>query len=372
MSPLPSFKLEEYFTKYEFKAPFLFCTSDCEPYSCKEVLSLADSECLEMWESLSLGYTETEGLPLLRQEIAKQHGYLPSTHVLTHAGAEEAIYCTTKSLLKKNDHVIVLTPCYQSLEALPRSIGAEVTPIELDPAKEWALDLEKLEDALSPRTKMIITNYPHNPTGALLSKEEFHTLIALARKNNCYILSDEVYRFMEINPADRLPPITALYEKGISIGVMTKAYGLGGLRIGWSASQNQEAIKNIASYKNYTSICNASPSEALALIALRNQNTLLKRNQNICTSNLHHLDTFFENNKQLFSWTRPKGGCTGFVQLHAEIPVEQFAHNLLEQTGILILPSSIYSYPKNFFRIGFGRKNIPHILSLFEKYIQTI
>lgn len=165
---IPPFKLEEFWKKYEFTAPYLLCCSDAESWKLSEILELTDPESRMLWESLNLGYTESPGLPLLRKEIAKLYSHIDSEQVLTFAGAEEGIYCAMRTLIEPGDHVIVIDPCYQSLRTLPESFGAHVTGILLDPEKRWRLNLEDLEKAFRPNTKLLVLNYPHNPSGAAL------------------------------------------------------------------------------------------------------------------------------------------------------------------------------------------------------------
>lgn len=365
MNQLTPFKLEEYFAQYEFSTPYPLCMSDSEPYSMREILDLADDECRRLWDNLSLCYTESKGLPLLRQEIARSYQTIDSDDVLCHAGAEEALYCVIKCMVQPDDHVVVVTPCYQSLEAIPRAIGASVTSIQLDEANGWSLDLNQLSEALSKPTKMIIMNFPHNPTGTMLSRSDLEATIQMARNQGCYILCDEVYRLMELDSRDRLPALADVYERGISINVMTKAYGLASLRIGWIACRDVSVIKQTAAYKHYTTICNAGPSEILALIALRNAESLLARNHAIRASNLALIDQLFVEEAERLSWHRPKGGCIGFVKVSDQYPVDQLAEELVKEVGVLILPARVYDYPGNYFRIGFGRKGMPEALTRF-------
>ncbi|MGD2169397.1 MAG: aminotransferase class I/II-fold pyridoxal phosphate-dependent enzyme, partial [Chlamydiota bacterium] len=174
---LPSFKLEEFWKKYEFSTPYLLCCSDPESWKLQELLKLADPESKQMWETLSLGYTEVPGHPLLRKEICKLYANIESDQVFTFAGAEEGIYCSMRTLIEPNDHIIVIDPCYQSLKTLPSSFGGQVSNISLIAENNWQLDLKEVERAFQKNTKLIVLNYPHNPTGSLLSKEVFEGII---------------------------------------------------------------------------------------------------------------------------------------------------------------------------------------------------
>lgn len=368
---LTPFKLEEFWKKYEFTSPHLLCCSDAESWKLHEILALADPESKELWDSLSLGYTESPGLPLLRQEIANLYTHIDREHVLTLAGAEEGIYCSMRTLVEPGDHVIVIDPCYQSLRTLPESLGAYVTGIVLDPQNGWRLTLDALEKAFLPSTKLLILNYPHNPTGALLDREVFEGLIKMARKRGTYVFCDEVYRYLEIDERDRLPSIADAYEKGIALNVMTKAFGLAGLRIGWLASQDADFIQEVGSYKLYTSICNSAPSEILALMALRAKETILKRNREVMLSNLGMLDAFMKRHHTCLTWDRPQSGTMAVVKLLLPVSIETFMEELVEKTGVLIMPGPVFDLSGNFFRIGFGKKNMIPALERFEEFLKN-
>lgn len=368
---IPPFKLEEFWKKYEFTAPYLLCCSDAESWKLSEILELADPETRMLWESLNLGYTESPGLPLLRKEIAKLYSHIDSEQVLTFAGAEEGIYCAMRTLVEPGDHVIVIDPCYQSLRTLPESFGAHVTGILLDPEKRWRLSLEDLEKAFRSNTKLLVLNYPHNPSGAVLEREVFEGLIQLARKHGAYVFCDEVYRYLEVDEEDRLLSIADAYEKGITLNVMTKAFGLAGLRIGWLATQNTEFIQEVGSYKLYTSICNSAPSEILALIALRAKDKILKRNREIMLNNLEILDSFMKRHQKLLSWDRPQSGTMAVVKLLLPVSVEKFTEELVEKMGVLIMPGPVFNLEGNFFRIGFGKKNMREVLNHFEQFLKN-
>lgn len=347
------------------------CPSDAESWSLKEILAMADPETKELWENLRLGYTEAPGLPALRTEIASLYTSLNKEAIITTAGAEEAIYCSLRTLLKSGDHVVAVAPCYQSLQTIPEAIGAHITLVQLREDTNWQLDVRELEASLRPTTKAIILNYPHNPTGALLSRESLDAVINLARARGIYIFSDEVYRFLEIDESKRVPALADAYEKGISLNVMTKAFGLAGLRIGWLASRDKQFIENVMSYKLYTSICNSAPSEILALIALRARETILKRNKEIILSNLALVEKFMERHRSSFRWRRPESGPMAFVELLLPIPIDQFTEQLVNKSGVLIMPGTVFNYPGNFFRIGFGRRNFPEVLAHFEQFLET-
>lgn len=368
---IPPFKLEEFWKKYEFTSPYLLCCSDAETWTLSELLAIADEDSKKLWHSLALGYTESPGHPILRQEISHLYDSVAADDILTFAGAEEGIYCVMRVLIEPGNHVIVIDPSYQSLATLPETFGGEVTAIPLKFENEWKLDLEEVKKAFRSNTKLLVLNYPHNPTGTLLGRKVLDELIQLCRKTGAYIFCDEVYRYMEVDEAERMPSIADVYEKGISLNVMTKSFGLAGLRIGWLSTRDTHFLKEVGSYKLYTSICNSAPSEILAIMALRAKNRILERNREIMLKNLNILDEFMKRNHKYVSWNRPQSGTMAVLQLLLPIAVEVFAEDLVRTEGVLIMPGSVFDLPGNFFRIGFGKRNMVGILERFESYLHS-
>jgi len=366
---IEDFKLEEYFAKYEFTVEYSLCSSDCESFSVKELLAL-DEDSLEELNKVWLGYTESLGNPLLRVEISKLYRNTESEEIIVFSGAQEGIFVFMNVLLNKGDHVIVQYPAYQSLYEIANAIGCKVTKWIMSDENNWELDLQFLESNIEKSTKCIVVNFPHNPTGHLISKKNYEKIINIAKENDIYVLSDEVYKFLEYNKADRLPSACDLYEKGISIGVMSKAFGLAGLRIGWIATKNKALFKKIASFKNYTTICNSALSEFFSILALRNRDKIIKRNLNIINNNLNLLDNFFNKYKEIFQWIRPKAGSIAFPRMIIINSVEAFCLDLIKDKGVLLMPSTHYNFGDHHFRIGFGRKNMFEALKKLEEYVK--
>ncbi|HJK86387.1 MAG TPA: aminotransferase class I/II-fold pyridoxal phosphate-dependent enzyme [Candidatus Megaira endosymbiont of Nemacystus decipiens] len=364
------FKLEDYLAKYEFSAKYLMCCSDSESFTMSEVLDMANDEEKNLWNNLRLSYTETLGLPPLRASVIQNvYNGLESENILMFAGAEEGIFCTLYTLIESKDHVIVLTPCYQSLLEIPKLKGASVTEIELKEKNAWRPCLNTIKEAIKPNTKCVIINFPHNPTGQVIQEDELKSLIDICESKGIWLFSDEVYRLLGTPNSFWAPPVACLYGRGVSLGVMSKAFGMPGLRVGWIACQDKMMLKKIEYMKHYTSICNSAPAEVLSLIALRNKNKILQRNNKIVTKNLKLLDRFFTEYKHLFEWVRPQGGCVGFVNYKRNESVDLFCKRLVNKQSLLLLPASVYSYSGNYFRVGFGRKNMPHCLDLLKEFL---
>jgi aspartate/methionine/tyrosine aminotransferase len=366
---LPPFALERFFARWEFVVRHVACASDVEPVRMHELLAMADDEMRELWEGLRLGYTESPGHPLLRSEIAATYDGIHPAETLVFSGAEEAIFILMHVLLQPGEHAIVTWPAYQSLYEVARTRGVHVDLLALDAANGWALDLARLQRMLRPTTRLLVVNFPNNPTGALPSHQEFEALLDLARFAGCRVLSDEVYRGLELSEGDRLPAACDRYAHAISLGVMSKAFGLAGLRIGWIATHDTDVVQRAASFKDYTTICASAPSELLAIIALRARKALLARARAIVSGNLARLDDFFGRHPGRFVWHRPRGGSTAFPELTSGESIDRFAESLAEREGVLLLPGTLFDVPGNHFRIGLGRADLSEALQGIERML---
>ena len=262
---IADFALERYFARWEFAVEYLLCASDVEGYSMAELLALADAEARGLWENLRLGYTESTGHPLLRAEIASLYEGIEADDILVFAGAEEAIFCLANVVLGPDDHAVVTWPGYQSLYEVGRAAGADVTLHELSEADGWSLDVERLIGSLRSNTRLVVVNAPHNPTGMVPTHADWARLTGELARRGVHLLADEVYRFLEFEEADRLMAGADAFERGISLGVMSKSFAMAGLRIGWLATRDRAVLERCARLKDYTTICSSAPSEALAL-----------------------------------------------------------------------------------------------------------
>ncbi len=276
MNQLPDFRLETHFSNWEFNSRHHLTASDAQSMSLQELLGYATAEERAEFENMWLGYTETFGAPDVRDEIAKTFTSCNREHLLCFAGASEGIFAANTVLLNKDSHTIVVTPNYQSHESLPLSV-CDTTGIPLDPTDNWSLDIDRVAASIKPNTRLITINFPHNPTGAILPLDRYYALIDLCRKHGIYILHDEIFNGLGETGTMHLPFVADVYERGLSLNVMSKAYGLPGLRIGWIACKDKDVINRMEKLKHYLSICNSGPSERLTKIALRHSEQLLAR-----------------------------------------------------------------------------------------------
>lgn len=365
------FALERYFARWEFAVEHVLCASDVQAFPMADLLALADDQTRALWDGLELGYTESSGHPLLRREIASLYETIEPDEVLTFAGAEEAVFCLANVLVGPGDHAIVTWPGYQSLYEVARAAGADVTLHELRETDGWALDLDLLRRQVTPATRLIVVNLPHNPTGMLPDRATYNGLVEIAADASAQLLVDEVYRGLEFDPADRLPTGADSHPSAISLGVMSKAYAMAGLRVGWLATHDRELLDRLGRFKDYTTICSSAPSEILAIVALRARARVLDRSRGIIAANLELLDGFFDDWADRFSWARPRGGSIGFPRLTAPgVRIDEWAAELVQAEGVLLVPGSQFGYPGNHFRIGFGRTDLPEALVRLEAFAE--
>jgi aspartate/methionine/tyrosine aminotransferase len=357
------FRIERFYARYEHSTRFMLSSSDCQSRTVADLLELepdAHQRMLECW----CGYTESPGGPDLRRAIALLYERASAEEVVVTSCAEEGIFLLYHAVLRPGDHAIVETPCYESALEVARSTGAEVSRWERRYDDGWAHDLDALARLIRPATRLLYLNQPHNPTGTLMTRAVFEHVIGLARAHGLVVFSDEVYRELEHDPAARLPAACDVYQRAVSLGSISKSYGLPGLRIGWIATRDAALREAISVLKDYTTICASAPSEFLTALALRNRQVLLDRNLAIVRRNLPLLDAFFERHADAFGWVRPTASPIGFPRVTGAADLDGYCARLAG-IGVLLLPGSVYDKPDHL-RIGFGRADMPGALDLFE------
>jgi aspartate/methionine/tyrosine aminotransferase len=365
---LRPFQLERYFAQYEFSVEYLLSSSDCDGLAQSELIALADPQAKSLWDNLALGYTESLGHPLLRQEIAGLYQGIDPEQCLVVV-PEEGIFIAMSSILEADDHVICTFPGYQSLYEIARGLGCEVTLWKPDEANGWRFDPDFLEQQIKPETKLVIANFPHNPTGYLPPKADYLRMIDLAREHNLWLFSDEMYRYLEYDPNDRVPSACEVYDKAVTLFGMSKTFGMAGVRLGWLVTRDAELFARMAALKDYTTICSSAPSEILSLIALRSRQAIIQRHLTRINRNLGLLDRFFEEYGDRFEWIKPKAGTIAFPRLKGDLDAHDFCQQLIKEANILLLPSTVYDYDRRHFRLGFGRENMPEALEKLGRYL---
>ena len=335
------FETEHFYAKYEFNTPFQLCNSDCETVTLQELLEMADMS-LEQMGGLALGYTESQGNPHLREQLAAGYNGPQPDDFMILGTPVEGIYLTARALLEPSDEVIVLTPAYDALiNMFEHVVGPENVKkwsFRPEPGR-WELDLAELERLISPKTKLVVVNFPHNPTGYLPTPAWQQALIELIEEKNLWLFCDEMYYGLVHSGSEPIPSAADLSKRAIVLSGLSKTYGLPGLRTGWLVVQDEALRHNLMNWKFYTSICPPAPSEFLATAAWRVRDQLRDRSIAQIEKNLALATAFFQRWPDLFTWRSPLAGSTALVEMHVP-SVTTFGAELAEKAGVLIHPGT--------------------------------
>ena len=346
-----------------------------EPISLAELLSMASQEERACWEKLSLDYASSLGADYLREQIAFLYPGLEAKHILTFAGAQEAIFSVYHALLSPGDRLHVIRPLFEPLEIVAVGIGAQVshTVLEVDKENRWQLDLDAWLEGLSTDAAIATINFPHNPTGMMIGNADRQRIINACQETETWLFSDEVFRGLEHEPGDKLVPVASLYEKGISMGVVSKMFGFGGVRVGWVACQDESLMASLIEIKRFLSICNGQPDELLAAIALRNADPLQLKIVKKLRSNVELIEKHLPSQADrdvLINWIRPQAGCVAYPQIGAQQSGADFAAKLVKHCGVLVVPGNCFLSGEKHFRLGFGRNNFAQAFDGFMDFLE--
>ena len=367
----PEYKLASYQAQSSLQTRYAMGGSAPAAMSLQELLSMASDEERVQWENFSLGYTPSKGSEDIREAIAGLYPGLSADNILVTAGALEAITIAYHAVLGKEDNVQVITPVFEPLAIVAESIGAKVSRVSMSKSSErWQLDLDNWLDALLPTTKMVTLNFPHNPTGAMISQLQQQVVIDSCRDYGCWLFSDEVFRGLEYDSRNHLPPVASVYEKGISLGVMSKAFGLGGVRVGWIACQDKKLLVRMQEIKSFLSICNGRADEILSQIAINHADDILENNRALLANNLSLIHQHMDEVADLICWYQPQAGCVAFPKILTGFDSgRSLADSLLQNSGVNVVPGDCFLQGEQHFRVGFGQKNFPTAWELFRQHI---
>ena len=365
------FETEHFFARYEFTTPYQLCNSDCETLTVQELLEMADVS-MDEFGRLSLGYTESLGHPKLRKQIAETYAEVSSDEVVMLGTPVEGIYLVARAALNPGDEVIVLAPAYDALiKMFEHVVGASsVRKWEFVPSDtQWQLDFDQLKNLITPKTKMLVGNFPHNPTGYLPTQDQLNEIIKIVEENDLILFCDEMYFGLVHSGTPAIKSAADSSKRAVVLSGLSKTYGLPGLRTGWLIVQDEELRQNIVNWKFYTSICPSAPSEFLAMAAWKVRNQLRDRSIAQIEHNLRLADAFFQRWPELFTWRKPMAGSIALVGMHVP-SVMAYATRLAEEAGVLILPAVTLGADDQHMRMGFGRAAFGKALEKFEEYLQ--
>ena len=348
------FAVEEWMNEYETGARYNIAETCVDSVSLDELFALTGESKDKFFSKFCgtrLTYGDIWGSDALREGVCRLYRTVrPDEVVLTHgaAGANHHVFC---SLISAGDRVVSIMPTYQQLYSIPEAIGADVAIMHLKQGNHYLPDLDELKALVAPGTKMVCINNPNNPTGALMSRELLEQIIEIARGVDAYVLCDEVYR--HLTQADGwCESVADLYEKGISVSSMSKVFSLAGIRMGWIATHDKAAVKAFLSHRDYNLISCGMFDDAVASLALRHSDEMIRRNQAIVRENLAILDEWMQAHPH-FYYTKPQAGTTALVYYDFDIPSYEFCERLYHGTGSFVTPGDCFEQPHSM-RIGYA------------------
>jgi len=355
---IEEFLLERWMTRHETHVRFDIAESGILPLSTDDLLAFEPVEhrpaTLERLLKLPLGYSEARGTEALRGQLAATYARADADAILVTTGAIEANFLLFNVLLDAGDHVIAPYPAYQQLYSVPRAIGCDVSLWRVGPETNYQYDVDALERLVTPRTKLIVVNTPHNPTGAMLSPADAMRVYELAESVGATVIGDEAYRWLAVpDGAPFAPPFVDLGPRGVSVGTLSKPFGLPGLRIGWIAA-SADLVRRCWSYRDYVSLSPGKLNDALAQLAMTHRDKIITRNQAIISANLRTAHRWMAERRDFLSWTPPRGGLLALIKYDLPVDSLTLADRLALDYSVMLAPGSAFGYESHL-RLGIGQ-----------------
>ena len=352
---IPPFNLERWFAEFEFVEGMRNIAAS-GPFAVKtgELLALEGEATRELYLNLGLDYIENPGSESLRGAVANLYATLNANDVRIMTGASEALLLLVWTVAEPGSNIVIEEPCYGNVPGVAESLGIEVRKLPLRQEDGWKPDFERLSRLVDEKTRLVYLVHPHNPSGSLLTAEEMKEIASITERFGAILVNDEVFRLISLD-GEVLPSIVDVVENAISIGDMTKPWGLGGLRVGWIASRSHGLLEVLSSARDYSTMCCSAPGAFLAELALRHSDQIIAPRLQAARDNLAHLAGVITRSNGKLSWRRPQAGYTAFVQMPEHISTMEFCRRLAQEQRVLLLPGEVYgSDYEGFVRIGYG------------------
>jgi aspartate/methionine/tyrosine aminotransferase len=366
MRAMPDFALKRFFNQpAAATARANLSPSFAEPRGTAALLAL-EPEAAERFAALPLGYTTAFGAVSLREAIAARYARVVPEAVVAACGGDDILPALFMALLQPGDHVIVHSPVYQPLAGLAAWCGATVSPWETAEEAGWAPSFAELRRLLRPDTRLIVTNFPHSPTGFVPELPFLEELIALADEAGATLVGDEIYRGLPLDGRAEAPSVADLSARAVVVNSVSKTLGLPGLRVGWLATRDAATLDAVRSFRMYQNSYIGAPTEFLAALALRHADAILAENLALARENFAALGAFIARNADRFSWVPPRGGVVAFPRWLGAEPTSVLSDRLLRDHGLVLAPSAYFAGGERHVRIGFGTVGATAGLALLE------
>ena len=370
-----TFKVEQWMNEYETNCKYNLAETCIDSLTIRELIELAGLDVSDYMNKLAdtrLTYSHIYGSPELLNGIAGLYGdKINPENILPMHGAIGANYHILMTLINPDDNMVSVMPTYQQHYSIPESIGAEVRILNLNLENHFLPDIEKLKSLVDGNTKVITMNSPNNPSGSLIPKETMEQVIEIARSVGAYVLCDEVYRGIS-EDGSYMYSVADLYEKGISVGSMSKSWSMAGVRLGWIATQDMALISRCRERRDYDTISCPVIDDKLAALALANKDKIIARNRAILNANRKILDDWVKATPEVY-YQRPEAGTTALVYYKKNMPSRDLCKRLVEKTGVLFTPGECFEM-EGAVRIGyaFDPDVLQKGLDLFADFLKTI
>ena len=368
---IKTFKVERWMNDYEDDAIYNLGETCIDSLTIKELLEAGGYDPDEFLTSLKdtrLTYGHIFGSPQLKQGISVLYENVAPEQVIPTHGAVGANAMVIETLIESSDNMISVMPTYQQHYSIPEAIGAEVRILQLTADNSYLPDIEELKKLADSNTKLITVNNPNNPTGSWIPKEVMMQIVEIARSVDAYLLCDEVYRGVS-EDGGYMYSVVDLYEKGISVGSMSKVFSLAGLRMGWIVTTDEEALNLILERRDYNTISCGVLDDMLASIALANKDKIFDRNREILIKNREILDKWV-NETEGVHYIKPVAGTTALVYYDKDIPSYDLCIRLIKEKGLLFTPGAAFEM-EGAVRIGyaFDSKLLQQGLDKFTEFL---
>ncbi len=372
---IKTFKVERWMDDYETKCKYNLAETCIDSLTIRELVEMAGFNVEKYMGELAdtrLTYSHIKGSPELLSGIAGLYGekILPE-HVIPMHGAIGANNHVITALIEPSDNMVSVMPTYQQHYSIPEAIGAEVRILELNLENHFLPDIEKLRKLVDKNTKLITMNSPNNPSGSLIPKEVMEEVIAVAESVGAYVLCDEVYRGIS-EDGSYMFSVADLYEKGISVGSMSKSWSMAGVRMGWIVTRDKDLIHRCHEWRDYNTISCAVIDDKLTALALANKDKIIERNRAILLKNRQILDDWVNATPEVY-YQRPVAGTTALVYYKNDMPSRELCDRLIKETGVLFTPGECFEMEGSV-RIGyaFDSKVLKEGLDLFAEFLKRI
>jgi capreomycidine synthase len=341
--------LESWMRRYYFATDIDIGSSGVESFSLGELRTLLGIHQEEL-DRVVFDDSMTLGGVGLRQAIADRWADGDGQRVMATHGSSEAIYLSLNALLQAGDEVLILEPLYQQFFSIAEAIGCRLKPWPLRAEQQFRPNVEEARSLIGPRTRMIIVNFPHNPTGVTLTRHEQENLVSAAAEVGAYLLWDAAFADLTYDQGSAEPRLP--YERAISLGTLSKAYGLPGLRVGWCVAAT-EVLERCERLRDYITLHLSPLVELIAQKAIEKSEVLLAIRRRQARTNLEILAAWVEQHRGAVEWARPQGGVCAFLRLCSVADTEALCHQLAHEHSVLLVPGACFNCPEHV-RLGFG------------------